>query len=509
MSEKRDQALRDIVKGAGIVYVGLVLEVVIAFLAQVLAARFLSIGGFGGITTGTALLNIGAIVASLGYGEGLTRYLPRVDDAEKVAITRFAFFVAIPVSIVLAAIVVLRAEFIATEIFGDPTVVDSIRVFGAAIPFSTVLSVGIGGIRGQKAARYRVYVKNLLHPIFRFTLVIVAVVYGLGQIGFAAAYAIPYALAAVVAVYLLSRTLSLFSQVRTDRGLYRDFTEYSVPFVIGGAAGFLYRSVDIFLLLYILDSEAVGVYAVAYAAARLILMFSTAFNFLGSPVASELQSEEGIAEAISVNSTVLRWLVVAAVPTLVPLVFFPAEFISIIYRPNYATGATAMVILTLAFAVHTVFSAQHNLLEAVGNSRVLALNNVLAGTTNVVLNLLLIPRIGIEGAAVATAVSYLMQDALMIVELRWETGRWAFDTSVFTPVVVAIPCYVGFGLLTGYVPGTLLWIVSASGAFTLVFGLFYLVTVGLQPAEVMLIRSAEERFGVDVPGLDRFLQWFS
>jgi O-antigen/teichoic acid export membrane protein len=61
MTVDQDQAIRDVVKGAGVVYGGLLVEVVIAFVAQVIAARYLSVSGFGGLTTGTSLVNIGAV----------------------------------------------------------------------------------------------------------------------------------------------------------------------------------------------------------------------------------------------------------------------------------------------------------------------------------------------------------------------------------------------------------------------------------------------------------------
>ena len=77
-----DQAIRDVIKGASIVSVGLFLELLIAFVAQVIAARYLSAADFGGLTAGSAILDIGAIIAGLGLASGLTRYLPRVDDAE-------------------------------------------------------------------------------------------------------------------------------------------------------------------------------------------------------------------------------------------------------------------------------------------------------------------------------------------------------------------------------------------------------------------------------------------
>lgn len=58
----------------------------IAFLAQVLTANFLTTSDFGSVTTGVTLLNLCAIVASLGLGKGLTRYLPRIDEASKATL---------------------------------------------------------------------------------------------------------------------------------------------------------------------------------------------------------------------------------------------------------------------------------------------------------------------------------------------------------------------------------------------------------------------------------------
>jgi len=223
--EDQDQALRGLFKGASIVYVGLVAEILIAFLAQLIAARTLSLSGFGSITTGTALLNIGAIVGGLGLGEGLTRYLPRISEQREKQGFTYATLVAVcGFSVLLAVPVVYWAETIAADVFGDPSVAVAIRVFGAVIPFAVLLEFAIGGIRGQKVSKYRVYVKNLLQPTTRFGLVIVVTLLGLDQFGFAVAYAIPYVVAAVVALALLSRTLPVAMAWSTiDRSRLREF----------------------------------------------------------------------------------------------------------------------------------------------------------------------------------------------------------------------------------------------------------------------------------------------
>lgn len=51
-----DRAIRDVIKGAGIIYVGIFMEFLMAFVVLCLASQFLSVSGFGGFTTGTEIL---------------------------------------------------------------------------------------------------------------------------------------------------------------------------------------------------------------------------------------------------------------------------------------------------------------------------------------------------------------------------------------------------------------------------------------------------------------------
>jgi len=328
---------------------------VIAFVAQILAARYLSVGGFGGLTAGTALLDIGAIVGGLGLASGLTRYFPRIESGEKRMLARVTLAITIVTSVVIGVMIALNSSFIATNVFGSPEIAVSIKIFGAAIPFAAVLNVAVGGIRGQERSLYRVYVKNVIQPIARFAFVIIAVLYGLGQAGLAGAYAAPYLISTVIALLLLHRALPRDS-ASFDSDLFSRMTRYSLPFTITGVSNFIYRSVDIFLVLYFLGSTATGIYGVAYAAVKFMGMFSTAFNFLGSPIASKLESTGDINDAMRMFRSVARWLIIASICALVPLGVFSTEFITAIYESKYASGGIVLSILAFGFAVKNVTS---------------------------------------------------------------------------------------------------------------------------------------------------------
>lgn len=512
MSRGHNQALRDLFKGASIVYVGLVVEIGIAFLAQLIAARYLSLSGFGGVTTGAALVNLGSILGTLGLSQGLTRYFPRLTEAEKRTLLRIAYAVVVPVSLALSVAIVLNAETIASGVFGDGSVAVSIRIFGAAIPFSAVMTLSVGGIRGQERSAYRVVVKNFLHPLSRLVLVIAATAYGLDQAGYAMAYAVPYAIAGVAGTVLLVKTLPGVlggAPTGTDaRKLTREVLDYSLPFTVTSASGYIYRNADIFLLLYFLDSSAVGVYGVAYAAARLILMFSTAMNFLGTPVASELEKEGGWADSVSMYESTLRWLLLASVPALMPLVVFPAEFISELYRPEYAAGALALTILACGFAVHNVFTSFGSVLRAGGKSRPLAFNSILGAALNIGLNLYLIPRYGVTGAAIATFAAYGFMDFLRLFELKYYAGTTPLSRRQLPPILLGLPSFGAVWFVRDSIPAGFHWLVVTTILFGLAYWCLVVVVAGLEPEDVMLVESAVEKYDLSIgllePLIDRF-----
>lgn len=505
----KDDAVRDVLRGAGVVYIGLVLEMGLAFLAQRFAAVYLSVGGFGNLISGTALLDVGAVLAGLGFASGLARYLPRVDRGQQRPLAKYALALVIPASLVVAIPTVVFANLIAANVFGEPSLTTSLRVFGAVIPFATLMNLGIGGTRGQKISRFRVYVKNLLHPGTRFVLIMVAVVIGAGEIGYSAGYAIPFVLGGVVAVSLFWINLPNESDPEGARTVFPEFFRYSLPFTVSGLSGFVYKSMDIFLLLYFIGNGAVGSYAVAYAFARLVAMFSTAFSYLSTPVSAQLESDDRIGEAISVQTTITRWTTIATIGALVPMIFFAAEFLRFIYRPAYASAAPALVVLVIGFAIKNILINHRPIIEALGKSKLAAFNTTAAAVINMGANLLLIPTYGILGAAAATTLSFMVLGVLPTLEVKYYTGKTTLDRSVTNPVLIAVPLTAITVPLFREVPSSLIWIFGTSGTFALVFVITIIIILGFKPTDVMIIRSVGDRYNISSEPINAILRRFS
>lgn len=504
-----NDAVREILKGAGVVYAGLIIEKLLAFGAQRFAAVYLSVGAFGSLISGTALLDVAGILGSVGFSAGFARYLPRVDSDQQRPLTKYALMTVLPVAILLAIVIFLFADVIAGQVFGEPGLTTTFRVFGVVVPFAVLLNLGVGGVRGMKLPRYRVYVKNLIQPGLRFGLIAAAVVVGAGELGFVAGYAIPFIIAGGVAIGLFWHSLPTDSNSEGARKTFPEFFRYSFPFVINKLSSFLYRSTDIFLILYFIGDSAVGEYVVAYALAQLLAMFSTAFDFLSTPISSQLEKDDRIKEILTVQKTITRWGTIVTVAATIPLALFSSDLLQLIYRPAYASAETAMVILLVGFALRNTFLPHAPILGALGRSKLIALNNVLAGTANISANVVLIPHYGITGAAFATMLSYTVLSALQAGEVRYFTGQTTLTRKLVTPILLG-------ALLTGLttpvaqlIPGTLLWTFGTSAVLASVYPILVVIVTGLTQTDVMAIRSIERRLGISSDSLDRIIRLLS
>jgi O-antigen/teichoic acid export membrane protein len=127
---------------------------------------------------------------------------------------------------------------------------------------------------------------------------------------------------------------------------------------------------------------------------------------------------------------------------------------------------------------------------------------------NVALNLVLIPRFDLLGAAYATTISYLLLNLLYSGQLYRRTGVHPFSRSLVVPGVAGGSVILLLVSISDSIESVSpLALVGLIGGSLVVYGVA-VVRFGIQPEEVRLLLSIEERFGVDLGPLKRVLRWF-
>ncbi|MCU1496688.1 MAG: polysaccharide biosynthesis protein [Acidimicrobiales bacterium] len=159
-------------------------------------------------------------------------------------------------------------------------------------------------------------------------------------------------------------------------------------------------SADTFLIAGLMSASAAGVYAAVYRLPNGWLALLVIIRGGLLPLATSLLRTD-VAQFRALRRTSLRWGAISggALLVLTPLFFFA---IPVLYGDEYRSGRWPAVLLLVSTAMASVAAPLHHLLLAFGDDRPYAQYLTWAALANVALNLVLIPRLGLAGAGLAT-----------------------------------------------------------------------------------------------------------
>jgi O-antigen/teichoic acid export membrane protein len=233
--------------------------------------------------------------------------------------------------------------------------------------------------------------------------------------------------AAVVAilclVFTLRREITLMRGGRVDRARLREYAGYGMPVALSLILSLVISSTDRFLLAGYLHEEAVGVYHAGYSLANrtLDVMFIW-LGMAGGPAmvaALERGGRQALAETAREQSS---FMVLLTLPAAVGVALVAGPLAQVMVGEALVEGAAHV---TPWIAVGALFSGLttyylHQAFTLGQRTRLLFVAMTIPAGLNLVLNLILIPRFGIDGAMWATAASYTIGAVA-----SWSLGRRA------------------------------------------------------------------------------------
>ena len=230
-----------------------------------------------------------------------------------------------------------------------------------------------------------------------------------------------------------------------DRRLFREMNRFGLPLVPSALMLWVTNLSDRFFLLKLADTDEVGLYSVGVRIASAMALALTAFRTAWPAFAYSIDDE---GEAKRTYAWVLTYVVVFMSWAATGLALLSPWLVEWIAAPAFSSSSE--VVGPLAFSV-VLFSGYVVIAIGLGRTKRTQFNWVITGAAaivNVSLNLFLIPRYGMMGAAIATLAAY----ATMFVGMIWWAQRvypvryqWR---RVVTAVAVAVAIVVA-GKLAG------------------------------------------------------------
>jgi O-antigen/teichoic acid export membrane protein len=195
-----------------------------------------------------------------------------------------------------------------------------------------------------------------------------------------------------------------------------------LPLLLLSSMGIVNARIDVVMVAAIRGANSAGVYQAAVSGAELVAFSLVVMNLVIQPTISHLYARGEMQQLQRIITMAVRSALGLAMFTALVFILFATPILEIVYGRQFKGGAVSLMILCVAHVINTAAGPVDQTLNMTGHERSTALGMTVGAVVNVLLNAVFIPLWGIEGAAVATALSLVAWNVVLVLLVRRRLG---------------------------------------------------------------------------------------
>ena len=522
MSEIVDQSLQKIAKGTSIIVIGTIIGMLFGFVSRIIVVRCITQSEYGIFSLALVLMSIFATISTLGLQQGSTRYIAyfrgKNEEGKVRGVISSSIKIAIIASVISALILFLSSDIISTNIFHSSALSTPLKFFSIAIPFTVLMGIFTSLFRGFDRVEPNVYFQNILLSVIYISFLAGAILLGLSFLGVLYAYLASIVITCIAfAIYTIKKLPLPIHSVKEGADantatainpIGKKLLLFSLPLLAVTMLNMIMSWTDILMLGYFKTTDVVGLYNGALPLAHLIPMTLNSMGFIYVPIVSGLYSKKLIGEMGQTYQVLTKWIFSVTIPLFFILFLFPETVLNSLFGINYIQAAPALRILALGFMFHAFLGLNGLSLMVMGKTRFLMLASSSGAISNVVLNAVFIPILGIVGAALASFLSYTVVNIFNSTKLYQLSKIHPFTRNYVKPIGISIVVSALIYAFTFYLKVEFWMLPFLLFLFLFVYGLLLLLTGSFDKEDVDMILAMEKKAGIDATRIKRILRKF-
>lgn len=385
----------------------------LAFGFNVLLARMLGAEGAGLYYLALTVTTIAGVLGRIGLDNSILRFVAAnaaLEDWGKVkGVYQKGMKMALGFSILVAAVTFVAAPWLAETLFLKPELTLPLRWMTLAIVPMALLILHAEVLKGLKRIRDCQLVRGLgFQALLILGFYLIGDAWGLKGAIFA--YIAASVLMALAGFYLWRLALP---QLREATGHFQtnELLKSCMPLFFASILNLVISSTSTFMLGIWSTSENVAIFNIALRTAMLTGFILVAINSIALPKFAALYHQGDIEALGSTARSSARLIFFLVSPIVLVLILFPGWILGI-FGEQFIEGAAVLSIIALGQFINVTLGLAVFLLLMSGHERLMLYTVALAAVVNFILNLVLIPRYGITGAALAVTLSVVIQNLI-------------------------------------------------------------------------------------------------
>ncbi len=409
-----------IAKNAGITGLAEIPLQLVAFLSGIIITRVLGADIFGVFVAASAVTNIGRIIATVGLQKGVLRYigLCREEQPQVNGIVLAALALTLAGGGLIAFGLTLLSGTLETHVFAVDGIGGAIALLAWAIPFTSAFLVLTSILQAYERITLMAMLRKVAQPLLMLALLLLFFWFGMRLSALIWRMIVSNLLLGLVSFYYVRRLPSLNSLAAPrDYSRVPALLRFGVPLFAAEIIHIFMLRSDVLMISAFLAAGQVGIYGVVVRLSGLLLVPLVSLDTIIFPMLSDYFARNDIARVGRIYRLSSHWATLASLPLFITAWVYAGDLMGL-FGAEFIAGVPVLRIIIIGLCLRSLAGAVSGVLTIGGHSRLILINAAAAAVLNLTANYLLIPRWGIEGAAIATAGITAGWALLMVTQVR-------------------------------------------------------------------------------------------
>lgn len=464
---KNTSTHQTIAKNSFWLVVGNILSRLIRVGVIVYAARVLGVIEWGAFNYALGIAGLFTVFVDFGISGVITR-----ESSKDLSAQEKYFSSALILKIISGAIIFIGLIFLYPKIsylFGSQK--EGVDIINTLMPLMALVII-FDSIRDFGAALYRAWEKMEMESFVQILTNIVIFVAGFIALkSFSSAkslawgYIIGTGVGMIAALYPFKHYFHNFIGNITWENIKKIIFS-AWPLGILALMGSIMLNTDMVAIGWIKDIQQVGFYSAGQKIAQLIYILPALIAVAFFPsMAKKFEDKEASKKLIEKSISILSFL---AWPLMIGGAILSRQIIGFVYGPLYLSGTTAFILMNLTYFPVFISASLGNAIFALNQERKLFTYSILAAFGNLILDIILIPILGIAGAALSTVLNQIIATTYLVSILKkhlnfgvWRNSIKPIIASILMGVVVFTSSALGLNILISLIIGIIAYFLFA------------------------------------------------
>jgi O-antigen/teichoic acid export membrane protein len=353
--------------------------------------------------------------ALLGLSMAIIRFLAAEKDKSRIREDFLSAFSAVFISgTAFSLFLFFFSDYLAASVFKDINSSIYIKLASVLILLRAMLGLNLAFLRAFRKIGFFTTM-GLIQSVFEIGLMALFIFLGYNLMGVITAAIVTGILLNLITLIPILRQIGFqlprFSHLRA-------YLKFSIPLTPNSTLAWIIALSDRYIIGYFIGAAAAGIYNAAYSIGNYASFLLIPIGIVLYPTVAKLYDEKKLNETRNYLSYTVKYLMMISIPAAFGLSILAKPLLQILATPEFVPGATVVPFVALGAVISTLYQISEYIILLVKKTWLLTMLLSISAALNIILNVILVPRMGILGAAVATLIVYGILGILTLIVTR-------------------------------------------------------------------------------------------